>query len=51
MPTAQFVKSTAEGALLVITLDRPRANALNASMVEEIHGAVGDAEPDAVRAS
>jgi enoyl-CoA hydratase/carnithine racemase len=49
MPTAQFVKSTAEGALLVITLDRPRANALNAAMVEELHAALDAAEPAAVR--
>ncbi len=49
MPTAQFVKSAAEGALLVITLDRPRANALNAVMVEELHAALDGAEAAAVR--
>lgn len=49
MPTAQFVKTAAEGALLVITLDRPRANALHAPMVEELHAAIDRASQADVR--
>ena len=47
MPTAQFVKTAVESALLVVTMDRPRANALHAAMVEELHAAIdraGDAD-------
>jgi enoyl-CoA hydratase/carnithine racemase len=38
-----------QGPLLIVTLDRPRANALNASMVDELHGAVDQAQDPSVR--
>jgi enoyl-CoA hydratase/carnithine racemase len=44
------VRLAQEGAVLVITLDRPRANALNAAMVDELHAALDAADAAAVRA-
>jgi enoyl-CoA hydratase/carnithine racemase len=43
------VRTAQEGALLVITLDRPKANALNAAMVEELHAAIDRAGEATVR--
>jgi enoyl-CoA hydratase/carnithine racemase len=43
------VRISAEGALLVITLDRPKANALNAAMVEELHAAIDRTSDPGVR--
>ena len=31
-----------DGALLIVTLDRPKANALNAAMVDQLHAAIDD---------
>jgi enoyl-CoA hydratase/carnithine racemase len=44
------VRLAQEGAVLVITLDRPRANALNAAMVDELHAVLDGANAAAVRA-
>ena len=44
------VEYTTEGAVALITLNRPPVNALSAALVDELAGAVGHAEDDAVRA-
>jgi enoyl-CoA hydratase/carnithine racemase len=38
-----------EGTLLVVTLDRPRANALDAAMVDELHAAIDAAGDPSIR--
>jgi enoyl-CoA hydratase/carnithine racemase len=43
------IRTGREGALLVLTLERGKANALNAAMVEGMHGALDEAADQAVR--
>lgn len=43
------IRTSREGSLLVMTLERGRANALNADMVESMHAGLDEAGDDAVR--
>src|SRR5262249_19605191 len=43
----EFVKSERDGKLLVVTISRGKANALNSAVVEELHLVLDDAEESA----